>query len=254
MSAGRSAPSPRTRVRRIPTRGSYEPAVIRRILDEGLVAHVGFVHEGAPFVIPMGYARDGDRLLLHGSAASRLLRCLAAGAEACVTVTLLDALVLARSAFHHSMNYRSVAVLGRAEAVEEEVEKRRCLEVLLDRLVPGRGEHARPPDDRELAATLVVAVGLEEASAKVRSGPPSDDDEDLGLPHWAGLIPVGTVFGPPEAAPDLREGIHAPEHAHRYRRPGSSSGEPEGAGVDSARGREARRGKPEGGEGAGRRR
>lgn len=230
MSAGRSAPTPRTRVRRLPTRGSYEPEVVRRLLDEGLVAHVGFVHEGAPFVIPMGYARDGDRLLLHGSAASRLLRCLAAGAEVCATVTLLDALVLARSAFHHSMNYRSVVVLGRTEAVADEAEKRRCLEVLLERLVPGRGEHARPPNGRELAATSVVALGLEEASAKARSGPPSDDDEDLGLPHWAGLIPVRTVYGPPEAAPDLREGIPIPEHALRYFRPGSSPGDPERGG------------------------
>lgn len=224
MSDARSAATPRTRVRRIPARGSYDPEVIRAILDEGLVAQVGFVHEGAPFVIPMGYARDGDRLLLHGSAGSRLLRCLAAGAEACATVTLLDALVLARSAFHHSMNYRSVVVLGRTEAVVEEAEKRRCLEVLLERLVPGRGAHARAADDRELAATLVVALGLEESSAKVRSGPPSDDDEDLGLPHWAGLIPVRTVFGPPEAAPDLRGGIPAPEHARRYRRPRAAPG------------------------------
>lgn len=230
MSAGRPAPTPRTRVRRIPARGSYEPEVVRRILDEGLVAHVGFVHEGAPFVIPMGYARDGDRLLLHGSAGSRLLRCLARGAEACVTVTLLDALVLARSAFHHSMNYRSVVVLGRTEAVEEEVEKRRCLEVLLERLVPGRGAHARPTNDRELAATLVVALGLEEASAKARSGPPSDDDEDLGLLHWAGLVPVRTVYGPPESAPDLRGGIPVPGHALRYLRPGSSPGDPERGG------------------------
>lgn len=228
MSAGRGAPTPRTRVRRIPDRGSYDPQVVRRILDEGLVAHVGFVHEGAPFVIPMGYARDGDRLLLHGSAASRLLRRLAAGAEACATVTLLDALVLARSAFHHSMNYRSVVVLGRAEAVEEEAEKRRCLEVLLERLVPGRRDHARPTDRRELAATLVVALSLDEASAKARSGPPADDEEDLGLPHWAGLIPVSTVYGPPEAAPDLRAGIATPEHARRYRRPGESAGNPEG--------------------------
>lgn len=220
MTAGRSsAPSPRSRVRRIPGRGSHDPEVIRRILDEGLVAHVGFSDGGAPFVVPMGYARDGDRLLLHGSAASRALRLLAGGVEACVTVTLLDGLVLARSAFHHSMNYRSVVALGRARPVEDEAEKRRCLDVLLDRLVPGRGPDARPPDARELRATAVAAFPLDEATAKVRSGPPADDEEDLALSTWAGVIPVGSAYGVPEPAPDLAEGIPTPGYALRYRRP-----------------------------------
>lgn len=220
MTAERSsAPTPRSRVRRIPGRGSHDPEVIRRILDEGLVAHVGFSDGGAPFVVPMGYARDGDRLLLHGSAASRALRLLAGGVEACVTVTLLDGLVLARSAFHHSMNYRSVVALGRATPVEDEAEKRRCLDVLLDRLVPGRGPDARPPDARELRATAVAAFPLDEATAKVRSGPPVDDEEDLALSTWAGVIPVGSAYGVPEPAPDLAAGIPTPGYALRYRRP-----------------------------------
>ena len=143
----------RSRVRRLPQRGSYDRAVINQVLDEGIVAHIGFVHEGSPFVIPMGYARDGDRLLLHGSSASRLMRLLAAGTEAAVTVTLLDALVLARSYFHHSMNYRSVVVLGQTTEVAEEGEKRRALDVLLSRLVPGRHGDARPTNDLELKAT-----------------------------------------------------------------------------------------------------
>lgn len=214
-----SAATPRSRVRRIPGRGSHDPEVIRRILDEGIVAHVGFADGGALFVIPMGYARDGDRLLLHGSAASRAMRRLAAGVEACVTVTLLDGLVLARSAFHHSMNYRSVVALGRARPVEDEAEKRRCLDVLLDRLVPGRGPDARPPDAGELRATAVAAFPLDEATAKARSGPPADDDEDLALPVWAGVVPVAAAYGAPEPAPDLAEGIPTPGYALRYRRP-----------------------------------
>ena len=210
--------TPRSRVRRLPQRGSYDRTVIDAILDEGIVAHVGFVHEGSVFVIPMGYARDGDRLLLHGSSASRLMRLLAEGTEAAVTVTLLDALVLARSYFHHSMNYRSVVVLGRTSEVAEETKKRRALDVLLSRLVPGRHGDARPTNDIELKATLVASIPIEEATAKLRTGPPADDDEDLALPYWAGLVPVNTSFGPPESAPDLREGIEAPPYAVGYGR------------------------------------
>ena len=158
------------------------------------MAHVGFVHEGSPFVIPMGYARDGDRLLLHGSSASRLMRLLASGVEASVCVTLLDALVLARSAFHHSMNYRSAVVLGRTREIRDEPAKRRALDVLLDRLVPGRLGGTRPTNDLELRATRVVRLPIEEATAKARTGPPVDDAEDLALPHWAGLVPVNTSF------------------------------------------------------------
>ena len=210
--------TPRSRVRRLPQRGSYDRTVIDAILDEGIVAHVGFVHEGSVFVIPMGYARDGDRLLLHGSSASRLMRLLAEGTEAAVTVTLLDALVLARSYFHHSMNYRSVVVLGRTSEVAEETKKRRALDVLLSRLVPGRHGDARRTNDIELKATLVASIPIEEVTAKLRTGPPADDDEDLALPYWAGLVPVKTTFGPPEPAPDLRDGIEAPSYAVGYGR------------------------------------
>lgn len=208
----------RSRVRRLPARGSHDRAVIDAILDEGIVAHVGFVHEGAPFVIPMGYARDGDRLLLHGSAASRLMRLLASGVEAAVTVTLLDALVLARSYFHHSMNYRSVVVLGRTTEVTGESEKTLALDLLLNRLVPGRHGDARPTNALELKATLVASMPIAEATAKIRTGPPADDEEDLALPYWAGLVPVNTTFGPPEPAPDLRDGIGAPAYASGYGR------------------------------------
>ena len=208
----------RSRVRRLPARGSHNRAVIDAILDEGIVAHVGFVHEGAPFVIPMGYARDGDRLLLHGSAASRLMRLLASGVEAAVTVTLLDALVLARSYFHHSMNYRSVVVLGRTAEVTGEAEKTSALDILLNRLVPGRHGDARPTNALERKATLVASMPIAEATAKIRTGPPADDDEDLALPYWAGLVPVNTTFGPPEPAPDLRDGIGAPAYASGYGR------------------------------------
>lgn len=211
--------TPRSRVRRLPARGSRDRALIHAILDEGIVAHVGFVDRGSPFVIPMGYARQGDRLLLHGSSASRLMRLLAAGAEVSVCVTLLDALVLARSYFHHSMNYRSVVVLGRTAELSGP-EKRCALDVLLERLVPGRHGEARPPTARELRATRVAALPIVEATAKARSGPPADDEEDLELQHWAGLVPVRTSFGPPEPAPDLRAGIPTPAHAERYgRRP-----------------------------------
>ena len=210
--------TPRSRVRRLPGRGSHDRAVIHAILDEGIVAHVGFVHDGAPFVIPMGYARDGERLLLHGSAASRLMRLLASGVEAAVTVTLLDALVLARSYFHHSMNYRSVVVLGRTAAVTDEAEKRRALDTLLDRLVPGRHGDARPTNASELKATLVAALPIVEATAKIRTGPPADDDDDLALPHWAGLVPVNTSFGPPEPAPDLEAGREPPGYVTGYAR------------------------------------
>ena len=178
-------PTKRSRVRRIPKRGSHDRIVIDAILDEGIVAHVGIVQDGTPFVIPMGYARDGDRLLLHGSTASRLMRRLATGVEVSVAVTLLDALVLARSAFHHSMNYRSVVLIGRGLEITEEMEKRRCLDVLLDRLVPGRLGDARPANALELKATRVVALPIEEATAKTRSGPPIDDRADLALPFWA---------------------------------------------------------------------
>jgi nitroimidazol reductase NimA-like FMN-containing flavoprotein (pyridoxamine 5'-phosphate oxidase superfamily) len=205
-------------VKRQPDRGHYERELVHAVLDEGLVAHVGLVTDDGPVVIPMLYARDGDRLLLHGSVASRLMRAGRATAM-CVTVTLVDGLVLARSAFHHSMNYRSVVVFGQATAITDPDERLAALGVLVEHLVPGRTPGTRPPNDKELRATLVLALPLDEASVKVRTGPPSDDDADLGLSHWAGVVPVTTVFGAPEPAPDLRADIPVPAHASGYRRP-----------------------------------
>jgi len=191
-------PTKRSRVRRVPDRGQYDRATIDKILDEGLVAHVATA--GTP-VIPMGYVRDGDRLLLHGSSASRLMRSVASGAEACVTVTLLDGLVLARSAFHHSMNFRSVVLQGRGRAVEEGEEKAEALRVFLERLFPGRWKEVRRPDEAELRATSVVSFPLDEASAKIRAGPPVDEADDQGWSVWAGVVPLRLAPGPPEQDP-----------------------------------------------------
>jgi hypothetical protein len=187
----------RSTVRRRPERAEYGRAAVEAILDEGLVAHVGLAVDGQPHVLPMVYARVGGDLYLHGSAASRLLRTLGAGAPVCVTVTLLDGIVLARSAFHHSMNYRSVVIFGRAAAVTDAAERERALAAMVDHAVPGRSEEVRPPDRRELAATLVVRVALDEVSAKVRGGPPIDDEGDLEVPVWAGVLPLRLVAGDP---------------------------------------------------------
>src|SRR5271168_4601148 len=183
-------PTERTQLKRLPKRASYDQAQIHAILDEGFLCHVGFVLDGQPYVIPTGYARSGEQLYIHGSAASRMLRTLAQGVDVCVTVTLLDGLVLARSAFHHSMNYRSVVVLGRAVAVTDIAEKRRVLAALLEHVLTGRSGQAREPNDKELAATLVLALPLTEASAKIRRGPPLDDEADYALNYWAGELPL----------------------------------------------------------------
>ena len=204
----------RTTVRRNPKRGAYDREAVNAILDAGIVAHVGFVHEGQPYVIPMSYVRDGDRLLLHGAGGSRLMRTLASGAPACVTMTLLDGLVLARSVFHHSMNYRSVVALGSARKLEG-AEKAAALEALVEGLVPGRSREARGPDRAELSATMILAFPLDEASAKSRSGPPADDPADLELPIWAGTIPLALRAGPAEPAPDAG-GIELPPSVRHY--------------------------------------
>ncbi|MBI5069093.1 MAG: pyridoxamine 5'-phosphate oxidase family protein [Deltaproteobacteria bacterium] len=211
-------PTLRTTHRRLPDRGSHERDVIEAILDEGLVCHVGFAHEGQPYVIPMSYARMGDRLVLHGAPGSRLLQELGAGAPVCVTVTLLDGLVLARSAMHHSVNYRSVVLLGRASAVQDEAEKRAALRAIVEHVVPGRSAEARPPSEAELGATLVLAVPIEEASAKVRAGPPKDDEEDHALPCWAGVLPLSLSTGTPVPDPRLRPGTPVPLTVAGYRR------------------------------------
>ncbi|MFN8543687.1 MAG: pyridoxamine 5'-phosphate oxidase family protein [Candidatus Binatia bacterium] len=209
-------PTERTRVRRLPARATYDRATVEAILDEGLVCHVAFLDGDQPFVLPTAYARVGDRLYVHGSAASRMLRTLAGGVPVCVTVTLLDGLVLARSAFHHSMNYRSVVLLGRATEVVDPDERLAALTAIVDHVVPARSAEVRPPSPKELRATRVLAVPLVEASAKVRTGPPLDDEEDLGLACWAGVIPLALAPGAPVPAPDLGAGV-TPSAAVRAR-------------------------------------
>lgn len=205
-----AAGSERTRVRREPERGVYDRVAVDAILDEGLVCHLGFVHEGHPFVIPTLYARVGDEIFVHGSSASRMLRTLSGGVDACLTVTLVDGIVLARSIFNHSVNYRSVVVLGRLTEVAEPAEKLRALEVFSDRLVPGRWAEVRLPSPTELKATAILRLPLSEASAKVRTGPPHDDEDDLAVPVWAGVIPLRIEAGEPEPEARLAPGLDPP--------------------------------------------
>ncbi len=220
MKRGMNAPPPSERgtVRRLPQRASYEEADIHAILDEGLVAHVGVTVEGQPYVIPMVYGRMGRNLYLHGASVSRLARQLAQGVPVCLTVTLLDGLVLARSAFHHSVNYRSVVALGTAVLVTDDAEKTQALEAITDHVLRGRWAEVRPPNTQEMKATLVLRLPLEEASAKVRTGPPRDDDEDLSLDCWAGEIPLRLQALPPVDSPDLSEGLRPPISVVEYRR------------------------------------
>ncbi len=201
------APSPRARVRRLPARAAYDAETIAAVLDAGVVAHLGLVIDGQPFVIPTLHARVGDLVYVHGSRASRTLRALGAGAAACLTVTHIDGLVLARSAFHHSVNYRSVVVLGRAIQVIGADEKLRALRAFMERVTPGRWEEVRPPDERELELTAVLRLDLAEASVKLRAGGPADDEDDLGSPAWAGVVPLHLAAGRPEPAADLVEGV-----------------------------------------------
>jgi uncharacterized protein len=193
-------PSARTTVKRHPERGAYDRATVDAILDEALICHLGFVIEGQPYVIPTIHARDGDILYIHGSPGSRMLRNVKAGVDVCVTATLLDGLVLARSVYNHSMNYRSAVVLGRAREVTDREEKLRALERIVEHVVPGRWADARQPNEGELDGTTILTISLDEASAKIRSGPPKDFDDDLALPIWAGVIPLELVASPPIAA------------------------------------------------------
>ena len=211
-------PTERTQLKRLPTRGSYKREVVYRILDEGLVCHVGFVSNGSPVVIPTGYGRAGDTLYVHGSAASRMLRTLAGGVRVCVTVTLLDGLVLARSAFHHSMNYRSVVVCGTASVVEDASEKTGALRAITEHIAPGRWAETREPDEGELKKTLVLKLPLTEASAKIRTGPPIDDEPDYELPVWAGEIPLTLTAGTPVPDPRLKPDSEPPPHVRHYSR------------------------------------
>jgi uncharacterized protein len=211
----------RTTLRRLPQRGNYDREIVNRILDEGFICHVGFVVDGRPFVIPTGYARVADRLFIHGSQASRLLRTLGQGIDVCVTVALVDGLVLARSAFHHSMNYRSVVVFGRATVVEEREAKLAALLALSEHMIPGRWADVRKPSERELQQTMVLSLPITEASTKVRTGPPLDDEEDYDLPVWAGVIPLRLIAEAPIDDPRMPAGSKPPEYAREYRRTGT---------------------------------
>lgn len=215
-------PTERTTVRRRPARGSYDRDLIYSILDEAPACHVGFVADGRPFVIPTLHVRVGDRLYVHGSPASRMIGA-TAGADVCVTVTLVDGIVLARSAFHHSMNYRSVVVFGVAEPVDDPGEKARVLHALSEHLVPGRWEDVRGPAPGELKATSVLSLAIAEASAKVRTGPPIDDEEDHAIPAWAGVIPLSMRAGEPVPCPRLAPGIEPPSYARSYPGPGAGA-------------------------------
>jgi len=219
MTEQANPPSERTRIRRLPERGAYDRATIDAVLDEALICHLAWVtDEGLPRVIPTIHARVGDTLYVHGSTASRTLRGVKDGREICAEVTLLDGLVLARSAFHHSMNYRSVVVYGHPREVTDPDEKDVAQAALVDHVAHGRAQDARMPNQRELDQTTILAIELEEASAKVRTGPPKDDEEDLELPVWAGVLPLRVVPGEPEPAPDLRPGLDAPGYVTDYRR------------------------------------
>ena len=210
--------TPRSKLRRLPKRGSQERELIYSILDEALIAHVGFVRDNQPFVIPMAYGRQGDRLYLHGSSVSRLLKTLEQGVDVCITVTIVDGLVVARSLFHHSMNYRSVVLFGKAKLVETESEKMTSLKAITEQMIPGRWQQARLPNTQELNATKVLAVPIEEGSAKVRTGSPTDDADDYSLPFWAGELPLKLTPGIPVNDPQLASNIALPESIANYHR------------------------------------
>jgi nitroimidazol reductase NimA-like FMN-containing flavoprotein (pyridoxamine 5'-phosphate oxidase superfamily) len=190
-------PTPRTTLHRRPARGAYDRPTVHAILDEALVCQLGFVVDGQPFVLPTMFVRDEERVFVHGAAAGRFMRTLAEGIDACLSVTLLDGLVLARSAFHHSMNYRSVVVLGRATEVTDRAEKLRAMALLVDKVSPGRAALVRAPSDKEIGATAILSVPLVEVSAKIRVGPPIDDEDDMNVPAWAGVVPVALRAGAP---------------------------------------------------------
>ncbi|PZD71941.1 hypothetical protein C1752_04423 [Acaryochloris thomasi RCC1774] len=211
-------PTSRTQVRRTPQRGEYDLDVIYQILDEALVCHVGFVSDGQPIVIPTAYGRVGDRLYIHGSPASRMLRSLQTNLEICVTITLLDGLVLARSAYHHSMNYRSVVIFGAATTVTDPEEKWQALKAFTDHVVPQRWSDVRPPTSQELKGTLVLTLPLTEASAKIRTGPPLDDEADYQLPVWAGVLPLQLTTTAPKPDPRLPSEITIPNAIENYTR------------------------------------
>jgi hypothetical protein len=208
----------RTTLKRLPKRGVYDRELVYRILDEGFICHVGFAVDGQPFVIPTGYARIADQLYIHGSQVSRMLRTLAQGIDVCIAMTLVDGLVLARSAFHHSVNYRSVVIFGRAAMVEEKEAKLAALFAFSEHVIPGRWNDVREPTEQELKATTVLSLPLLEVSAKVRTGPPIDDEEDYALNVWAGVLPLRMIAGEPINDPRLPESIEPPAYTLKYRR------------------------------------
>ena len=209
---GEFQPTERTKIKRLHQRAVYDRAGIYAILDAGLVCHVGYVIDGQPFVTPTAYWRDGDRVYWHGSSASKMLRHLRQGAPVCFTVSMLDGLVLARSGFHSSINYRSVIAYGKARLVEGEAEKLAALEAFSERLAPGRWARLRPPTKQEMKATTMVFLDLKEVAAKVRTGPPADDEQDYDLDVWAGVVPVTSVTGPPEDDSRLKTGVERPAY------------------------------------------
>ncbi|KAA3660801.1 MAG: pyridoxamine 5'-phosphate oxidase family protein [Chloroflexi bacterium] len=204
------------RVRRVPQRGQYDKETIYAIVDDALICHVGFVENGRPFVIPTIHARQGDNILLHGATTSRMLKQIARGSDICITVTHLDGLVLARSVFHHSMNYRSAVLFGKGYLIEDADAKMEALKVFTEKLIPGRWANARIPNAKETKATHIVSVPIESASAKIREGGPGDDDEDYALDVWAGILPMRTVFGGLEADDKLKEGVPLPAYLEDY--------------------------------------
>jgi len=213
-------PTERTTLKRLPKRAEYDRVAVFDILDEAFICHVGFIAAGKPVVIPTSYCRIADDLYIHGSAASRMLRSLEEGIDVCVTVTLIDGLVLARSVFNHSINYRSVVIFGQANVVDDSDEKTRVLHAFTEHVVPGRWEEVRPPNENELRATLVLKLPLAEVSAKVRTGPPIDYDEDYNLAVWAGVLPLRLIAGGPVIDDRVPAGIEAPEYVRQYSRNG----------------------------------
>jgi uncharacterized protein len=218
MTTANFVPTPHTTLKRLPQRGFYEREAVYAILDEAFICHVGFVVDGQPFVIPTSYARVGDQLFIHGSAASRMLRTLSGTVPVCVTVTLVDGLVLARSAFHHSINYRSVVIFGQAALVEDLEQKRSVLEAFTEHVIPGRWREVREPNEQELKGTSVLALPLTEASAKIRMGGPKDDEEDYALPIWAGVLPLVTMTGVPQADEQTPAATPVPAYVLQYAR------------------------------------
>src|SRR6266478_3986160 len=211
-------PTARTQVQRLPKRGAYDHETVLKILDEAFVCHVGFVADGQPFVIPTNYGRVGETLYLHGSAASRMLRTLSEGIPVCVTATLIDGLVLARSAFHHSVNYRSVVILGTARLVEDPKEKMEALRLFTEHIMKGRWDQIRQPNEQELKGTTVLALPIEEVSAKVRTGGPIDDEADYALPVWAGVLPLETVAKEPLPDAQRKKDEPVPAYLKNYSR------------------------------------